>query len=274
MYSFNCQGRPLVWEQPIVMGILNVTPDSFYAGSRMQAMDRLLQEAERMLNVGARILDIGGMSTRPDAPEISGEEEAARVLPAIEAVVRHFPEAFVSVDSYRPAVLDKALAAGACMINDISGGNEAIWELAGRRQVPYICMHMRGNPRTMQSLAHYESLTREVLDYFIRRRSACLQQGVHDLVIDPGFGFAKTREHNFRLLKQLSVLRMLGVPILAGLSRKSFIYKTLGISPEQALNGTTAMHVLALENGASILRVHDVEAAMETIRLWTIYAGA
>ncbi|HEY4156058.1 MAG TPA: dihydropteroate synthase [Puia sp.] len=275
MYTFNCKGRLLKWDQPIVMGILNVTPDSFYAGSRLQTPGQLLKEAEKMLQDGAKILDVGGMSSRPAAGEISVSEELSRVIPAVENIGRNFPEAFISVDSYRPEVIEKALAAGACMINDISGGNEfVIPDLAARWRVPYICMHMRGTPQTMQKLTGYEDLTREVLDYFIQRKSDCILRGVKDLIIDPGFGFAKNREQNFQLLKRISVLKMLELPVLAGLSRKSSIYKTLGISPEEALNGTTVMNTLALENGASILRVHDVREAIETIRLWLTYSNA
>ena len=253
MYTFNCKGRLLSWDQPIVMGILNVTPDSFYSGSRIESRERLLRNAEKMLNEGATILDIGGMSTRPAAAEISIDEELNRVIPAIEDISRHFPDAFISVDSYRLPVIENALDAGACLINDISGGQEpAILDLAARKAVPYICMHMRGTPQTMQKLTDYEDLTREVLDYFIQQKADCIRRGIKDLIIDPGFGFAKKPAQNFQLLKHLSVLKMLELPVMVGLSRKSTIYKTLGITPEEALNGTTVMNTLALQNGAAI----------------------
>lgn len=275
MYTFNCKGRLLSWSQPIVMGILNVTPDSFYSGSRIGSRERLLREAEEMLNEGAKILDIGGMSSRPSAADISIDEELNRTIPAIEDISRHFPHTFISVDSYRLPVIENALDAGACLINDISGGQEpAILDLAARKVVPYICMHMRGTPQTMQKLTDYEDLTRDVLDYFIRQKADCIQRGIKDLIIDPGFGFAKKPAQNFQLLKHLSVLKMLELPVMVGLSRKSSIYKTLGITAEEALNGTTVMNTLALQNGASVLRVHDVKEAVETVRLWTKYREA
>ena len=275
MYTFNCKGRLLSWSQPIVMGILNVTPDSFYSGSRIGSRERLLREAEEMLNEGAKILDIGGMSSRPSAADISIDEELNRTIPAIEDISRHFPHAFISVDSYRLPVIENALDAGACLINDISGGQEpAILDLAARKVVPYICMHMRGTPQTMQKLTDYEDLTRDVLDYFILQKADCIQRGIKDLIIDPGFGFAKKPAQNFQLLKHLSVLNMLELPVMVGLSRKSSIYKTLGITAEEALNGTTVMNTLALQNGASVLRVHDVKEAVETVSLWTKYREA
>ncbi len=273
MYTFNCKGRLLAWDEPIVMGIINVTPDSFYSGSRIRTNAALLKAAEKMLKEGASLLDVGGMSTRPSATEISADEELKRIIPAIESISRHFPEAFISVDSYRAEVVKNAIASGACMINDISGGNSPeMLDLAAESSVPYICMHMRGTPQTMQRLTHYDHLVREVLDYFIQRKAVYAQWGIKDLIIDPGFGFAKNREQNFQLLKGLSVLKILELPILAGLSRKSGIYKTLGITAEEALNGTTVLNTLALHNGASILRVHDVKEAIEAIKLWTSYA--
>lgn len=275
MYTFNCKGRLLTWDEPIVMGIINITPDSFYSGSRIQTGTALLSAVEKMLKEGARLLDIGGMSTRPAATEISPDEELKRIIPAIESIARNFPEAFISVDSYRLEVVRNALAAGACMINDISGGNlPGMPDLAAESSVPYICMHIRGTPQTMQKLTHYGDLVQEVLDYFIQRKAAYIERGVKDIIIDPGFGFAKNKDQNFQLLKGLSALRILGLPILAGLSRKSSIYKTLGTSPEEALNGTTVLNTLALHNGASILRVHDVKEAIEVIKLWTSYVNS
>jgi dihydropteroate synthase len=275
MLSLNCKGRLLLIREPIVMGVINVTPDSFYAGSRTESEKALIGLAEKMLNEGAAILDIGGLSSRPAAAEISVDEELSRVVPAIGILSKKFPDAFISVDSYRFEVTRAALDAGASIINDIGVGNfEEMVSLSVARKVPYICMHNRGNPRTMQSMTEYDDITAEVLDFFIRRKSACHQLGLKDLVIDPGFGFAKTIQQNFRLLKELKMLHILESPILVGLSRKSTVYKTLDISPAEALNGSTVMHTLALEQGANILRVHDVREAVEAIRLWMSYANA
>jgi dihydropteroate synthase len=275
MYSLNCKGRLLSWEDPIVMGVLNLTPDSFYAGSRIRSEEMLIEQAEKMLEQGASILDLGGLSSRPGALEISSEAEMERVVPAICLLSSRFPAAIISVDSYRYKVAEAALEAGASIINDIGAGeNEGLAELAAARQTPYICMHIRGNPRNMQQLTNYNDIMTELLDYFIRRKRECIRLGTKDIIIDPGFGFAKTIEQNFLLLKQLKMLKMLGLPIMVGLSRKTTVYKTLNIKPEESLNGTTVMHTLALEQGAQILRVHDVKEAIETIRLWTSYANA
>lgn len=275
MYSLNCKGRLLSWTDPIVMGILNLTPDSFYAGSRIHSGEMLISQAEKMLQDGAAILDLGGFSSRPGASEISVDEELERVVPAIQLLARRFPDARISVDSYRYPVAKAALEAGACIINDIGAGDQELMaELAAENQVPYICMHMRGNPGNMQELTQYGDIGLDLLDYFIQRKAYYIRLGIKDLILDPGFGFAKTIEQNFRLLKQMKGLDILGLPLLVGLSRKAMIYKTLGIKPEEALNGTTVLHTLALEQGAQILRVHDVKEAVETIRLWTSYANA
>jgi dihydropteroate synthase len=273
MYSLNCRGRLLTWTSPIVMGVLNITPDSFYSGSRIRSEEMLILQAEKMLSEGASILDLGGMSSRPGALEISAETETERVIPAIRLLSERYPEVLLSVDSYRLGVAEAALQAGASIINDIGvDQNENLAGLAAAWHVPYICMHMRGNPRTMQQQTEYEDLVSEVLDYFIRKKSEYTLMGLTDLIIDPGFGFAKTADQNFLLLKKMKVLEMLERPVLVGLSRKATIYKTLGIRPEDSLNGTTVMHTLALIQGAAILRVHDVKEAKETIRLWTSYA--
>ena len=275
MYSLNCKGRLISLETPIVMAVLNLTPDSFYAGSRIQSRDALLAQAEMMLREGAMILDLGGVSSRPGASEISVDEELERVVPAILAVSEYFPHALISVDSYRYEVARAALDAGAVIINDIGAStSDSLIRLAAAENIPYICMHMRGQPGNMQELTTYEDLVTEVLDYFIRRKRDCFRLGVKDLIIDPGFGFAKTIAQNFLLLKNLNLLKILDLPILVGLSRKSTVYKTLGVPPEEALNGTTVLHTLALSQGARILRTHDVKQAMETIRLWTSYAEA
>jgi dihydropteroate synthase len=275
MYSLNCKGRLLSWNVPIVMGVLNMTPDSFYSGSRINSEEMLIRQAEKMLTEGAAILDLGGLSSRPGAQEITVEAEMERVIPAISLLSSRFPQTFISVDSYRYAVAKAALDAGASIINDIGAGeSEDIAELASVNRAPYICMHMRGNPGNMQQLTQYDDIITEVVDFFIKRKAAYIRIGIKDLIIDPGFGFAKTIEQNFLLLKQMKVLGMLELPVLVGLSRKSTIYNTLNIKPEESLNGTTVMHTLALEQGAQILRVHDVKEAVETIRLWTSYSNA
>lgn len=275
MYSLNCKGKLLSWRIPIVMGILNITPDSFYAGSRIRSEEMLIKQAEKMLEEGAIFLDLGGLSSRPGALDISEDEELERVVPAISHLSSRFPNAIVSVDSYRYKVAEAALNAGASIINDIGAGeNEGMAELAARFQTPYICMHMRGNPGNMQLFTNYDDMSAELMDYFISRKEECIRLGIKDLIIDPGFGFAKTIGQNFLLLKQLKMLGILGLPVMVGLSRKSTIYKTLNIKPEESLNGTTVMHTLALEQGAQILRVHDVKEAIETIRLWASYALA
>jgi dihydropteroate synthase len=275
MYSLNCKGRLISWKEPIVMGILNMTPDSFYSGSRIRSEDMLLSQADRMLSEGASLLDMGGLSSRPGALEISETTELERVVPAVHLLSKNFPAAVISIDSYRYNVAKASLEAGASILNDIGAGeNQGLAELAAAQQVPYICMHMRGNPRTMQQFTDYDDVAREVLDFFIQRRAKYLQIGLKDLIIDPGFGFAKTIEQNFILLKKMKMLSMLECPVMAGLSRKATIYKTLQVKPEESLNGSTVMHTLALEQGAQILRVHDVKEAMETIRLWTSYAHA
>ena len=275
MYSLNCKGRLLSLENPIVMAVLNMTPDSFFPGSRIRSRDELLAQAERMLQEGAVILDLGGLSSRPGAQEISVDQESERVVPAIQALSEYFPQAFISVDSYRYEVAKAAMDAGAVIVNDIGASEtDSLVKLAAAEGVPYICMHMRGHPGTMQELTNYDDLLTEVLDFFIRRKLECMHLGVKDLIIDPGFGFAKTIPQNFLLLKNLNLLSILELPLLVGLSRKSTVYKTLGIQPEDALNGTTVMHTLALCQGARILRAHDVKQAVETIRLWKSYADA
>ncbi len=273
MYSLNCKGRILSWEEPIVMGVLNLTPDSFYTGSRIRSENMLIGQAEKMLEEGAAILDLGGLSSRPGALEISVDAELERVVPAISLLSAKFPAAFISVDSYRYKVAEAALNAGASIINDIGAGeNEGIASLAAIFHSPYICMHMRGNPRNMQQFTSYDDIIAELLDYFVNRKSECVGMGVKDLIIDPGFGFAKTIEQNFLLLNRMKLLKILGLPVMVGLSRKATVYRTLNIKPEESLNGTTVLHTLALEQGAGILRVHDVKEAVETIRLWTSYA--
>ena len=267
--QINCRGQLIDLSEPQLMGILNRTPDSFYASSRSADLTDFLKQAEKMLEEGALFLDIGGYSSRPGADDVSEEEEIKRVVPAIEALVKHFPQAVISIDSFRSAVARRALEAGAHLINDISGGQRdpAIWEVAREQQVPYIAMHMRGTPQTMQQQTEYGDLMKELLLYFSQLKSKAASLGLNDLIIDPGFGFAKNREQNFKLLAQLELLHSLGLPVLIGLSRKSMIYKTLETTPEKALNGSTALHAIALYKGAQIIRTHDVAEARECVRL-------
>lgn len=276
MFTLNCNGRLLVINKPVVMGILNITPDSFYAGSRLQTEDEALQKAGSMLEDGASILDIGGQSTRPGSARLTANEEAERVLLIIETIKKNFPESYISVDTYHAAVARQAVEAGACIVNDISGAtmDADMLTTVGRLHVPYICMHIQGTPETMQQDPHYEDVTREVLDFFIRQTEQCKLHNIHDVIIDPGFGFGKTHQHNFQLLKNLSVFRMLEKPILAGISRKATIYKTLGITAADSLNGTTVLNTIALLNGANILRVHEVKEAMQAIELIDKYQAA
>ncbi len=269
MFTLNCKGRLLVIENPIVMGIINATPDSFYEGSRFMGEEKILFEAEKMLKEGADILDIGGQSTRPGSIQLSEEEELKRVIEPIELLHKNFPEAIISIDTYQSNVAVEAVNAGASIVNDISGGNmnTEMLQTVGKLNVPYICMHMQGIPQTMQKEPHYENLIKELLDFFIQKINDCKKTGIHDVIIDPGFGFGKTIKHNFELLKNLSVFKMLGKPLMVGISRKSTIYKTLGITANEALNGTTVLNTIALLNGANIIRVHDVKEAKEAIKL-------
>jgi len=273
MFTLNCKGRLLVVDKPLLMGIINTTPDSFYSSSRTEGTDASLQQAERMLKEGAIILDIGGQSTRPGSEKIRADEELKRVIAPIEAIHKNFPEAFISIDTYYSCVAAEAVAAGASLVNDISGGNmdTAMINTVAALQVPYVCMHMQGTPQTMQQNPEYENVTKEVLDFFIRKVDALHKAGVADVIIDPGFGFGKSIANNFTLLRNLTVFKMLNCPILLGVSRKSTIYKTLGISAEEALNGSTVLNTIGLINGASILRVHDVKEAAETIKLFEAY---
>ena len=269
MKTINCNGTLIDFSTPKVMGIINVTPDSFYDGGKTTDLDSILKQAEQMLTEGATFLDIGGYSSRPHATDISEEEEINRVVPAIKAILEQFPDAYISIDTFRSSVAEQAVEAGACMVNDISGGtiDKKMFATVAELQVPYVLMHMRGTPQTMTQETDYDDLTKEVLYFFSEQLAHARKTGINDIVIDPGFGFAKTKEQSFELLQQMELLQQLDVPILAGVSRKSMIYKTLGVSAEEALNGTTVLHTIALQKGASILRVHDVKEAMESIKL-------
>ena len=267
--SLNVGGKILDLSAPKVMGILNITPDSFFEGSRTQSEKEILTQAEKMLTEGADILDLGAYSSRPGATDISVEEEKQRLIPAVKLIVKHFPEAVISVDTFRASIAKKAIESGAHIINDISGGNldQEMFKTVGKLGVPYILMHMKGTPQTMKDLTDYVDLCSEIKLYFSEKIAQLKQAGVKDIVLDLGFGFAKNIKQNFELLKQLADFRTLGFPILAGLSRKSMIYKTLDIDANKALNGTTVLNTIALLNGASILRVHDVKEAREAILL-------
>lgn len=268
--TLNCKGRLLSLERPVVMGILNTSPDSFYDGGRYQSLDAALRQTEQMLSEGAAIIDVGGMSSRPGAAQISIQEELRRVLPVIEAIAGRFPEAFISIDTVHAQTAREAVAAGACIVNDISAGRltEGMYETVAELGVPYILMHMQGRPETMQQQAQYDDVVQEVLDFLIAEVGRLQAAGVKDILLDPGFGFGKTIEHNFQLLQNLHVLGILPYPVLVGISRKSMIYRSLGIPPEEALNGTTALHIVALQQGALVLRVHDVAEAVQVVRLW------
>jgi dihydropteroate synthase len=269
MYTLNCNGKLLVIDQPIVMGIINATPDSFYSTSRKETLEAVVSQAQKMLADGATILDIGGQSTRPGSQQISADEEGERVVPAIAAVHQQYPEAIVSVDTFYASVAKAAVAAGASIVNDISGGimDDAMLQTVGNLKVPFVCTHMKGVPATMHQNPVYDDVTKEVLDFFIERVAACKNAGIADVVLDPGFGFGKTATHNFTLLKNLGIFKMLEKPLLLGISRKGTIYKTLGITAAEALNGTTVLNTIGLMNGASILRVHDVQEAVEAVKL-------
>ena len=276
MYTLNCKGKLLVLDKPLVMGILNVTPDSFYDRHLLTGVDAIITHAGKMISEGADILDIGGQSTKPGSQRITIEEELARVLPVVILLQQKYPGLVLSIDTYYAEVATAAVSAGADIVNDISGGDmdAAMLQTVAALQVPYICMHIRGTPETMQQKTNYDDVVKEVLDYFIEKIAACTAAGIKDVIIDPGFGFAKTIQHNFTLLKNLQAFQMLNKPILAGLSRKGTIYKTLGITVEEALNGTTVLNTLAFLNGAAIVRVHDVKEAKEIITLLDRYKKA
>ena len=276
MFTLNCKGRLLTAAKPLVMGIINITPDSFYDGSRQQSTAGIVQQATQMLEAGAAILDIGGQSTRPGSQLLNEAEEKARVIPAIEAIMQQFPDAIISIDTFYAGVAKDAVAAGASIVNDVSGGqmDDRMLDTVATLRVPYVCMHIKGTPQTMQQFAVYDNVTTEVLDYFIKKTADCKKAGIHDVIIDPGFGFAKNSEQNFTLLRELEVLKITGKPVLVGLSRKATIYKTLGVTPAEALNGTTVMNTMALQNGAAILRVHDVKEAVEAVKLFCAYKAS
>ena len=254
---------------PKVMGILNVTPDSFFDGGKYISDENILARAEQLTSEGASIIDVGGYSTRPGARNVTEQVEAARILPAIKLIRTNFPKAIISVDTFRSSLAEKAVENGADMINDISGGNmdDKMFEIVGKLKVPYVLTHIKGTPQTMQVAPKYDDVIAEVSNYFVHRINFAVTKGIEQIIIDPGFGFGKTVEHNFILLDQLSEFKRLGFPILAGLSRKSMINKIIGTEKDPSLAGTTAAHTIALRNGADILRVHDVKEAIEAIKI-------
>ena len=270
MASINCKGTLIDFDSPKVMGILNVTPDSFYDGGSYKNEKDILAQAEKMLNDGATFIDVGAYSSRPDAEDISVEEECNRLIPVVELLLKNFPEVLLSIDTFRSKVAQEAVTAGAALINDISAGllDPEMLSTVAKLQVPYILMHMRGTPQTMKGLTNYDDLVKEVLFYLSERVAAARALGLNDIIVDPGLGFAKTIAQNYELLNATEKLQILDLPILIGLSRKSMITKTLGIDATSALNGTTALNMVALQKGASILRVHDVKEAVETVSLY------
>ncbi|GGH22733.1 dihydropteroate synthase [Dyadobacter endophyticus] len=268
--TLNIRGTLLDLSTPLVMGIINITPDSFYSGSRVVSSDQIVEKAGQMVLDGAAMLDIGGYSTRPGARDVSVGEEGDRIESAVEPLAKYFPDLIISVDTFRAEVAERGIGKGAHVVNDVAGGtlDDAMFETVARLRVPYILMHMRGTPQTMNQLTAYERLVPDILRD-LRQKAAVLQsKGVGDLIIDPGFGFAKTIAQNFELMRELDQFKLLGYPVLVGISRKTTIYKTLNISPEESLNGTTVLNTLALERGVSILRVHDVKPAVEAVKLW------
>jgi dihydropteroate synthase len=267
--TFHFKGILRTFDTPLVMGIINATPDSFYASSRTNASGDVLTRVAEMMQAGADVVDIGGYSSRPGAADVSEAEELSRVVPLIQKIHAQFPDLLISIDTFRSAVADAALKAGASLINDISGGtlDERIFEVAAAHKVPYILMHMRGNPQNMHTLNSYENMIAEMTAFFRSQVEKARSKGVQEIILDPGFGFSKNGVQNYELLHQLEKFNVLELPLLVGVSRKSMIYKTLGITPEESLNGTTVVNTIALLKGASFLRVHDVKEAKQAVTL-------
>ena len=269
MQTIHCKGMPIDFSTPKVMGILNITPDSFFDGGSYKNEKDILTKVEKMLADGATFIDVGAYSSRPNAPHISEKEELKRILPVIDLLVQNFPNILISVDTFRSKVAEQTVKKGAAMINDISGGkmNDTMFSMIAKLQVPYILMHMLGTPQTMQQQPVYKDVIKEVLTFFTKQLSKLHKLHVKDVIIDVGFGFGKTIEHNYELLRNLSKFTNLHVPILAGVSRKSMLYKPLNCTPQEALNATTVANTIALVNGANILRVHDVKEAVEAVKI-------
>lgn len=271
--TINCKGSLIDLSSPKVMGILNLTPDSFYDGGKYKDELQILHQVEKMLLEGTTFIDIGAYSSRPGADHISIEEEEKRILPVVTLILSKFPDTILSIDTFRSEIAKQCIDIGAAIINDISAGNldKNMIETVGQLKVPYIMMHMKGTPQTMKSLNQYEDLVKDIQFYFSQKVTEARKKGINDIIIDPGFGFAKNIDQNFELLRKLDLLKFQGLPILAGISRKSMIYKSLNINPSESLNGTTSLNTIALLNGASILRVHDVKEAIECIALTNKY---
>lgn len=267
--TINCKGTLIDLKKPKVMGVLNVTPDSFYDGGKFKDEVSILKQAEKLLNEGATFVDLGAYSTRPDATDISEDAELKRILPVVDLLINNFPDINLSIDTFRSVVARRCLENGAAMINDISAGNmdSKMMQTISEFKVPYVMMHIKGNPQNMSKQTNYSNLLEDILYYFSEKVANAKSYGINDIILDPGFGFAKNTFQNFSLLQHLNLFKTFGLPILVGLSRKSMIYKTLGLNPGQALNGTTALNTYALTKGANILRVHDVKEAVECIEL-------
>lgn len=267
--TINCKGKLIDLASPKVMGILNITPDSFYDGGAHKNEVEVLNHVERMLSEGATFIDVGAYSSRPNADHVNEIDELKRILPIVKLILKEFPEALLSIDTFRSEIAKQCIEAGACMINDISAGklDEHMLQTIADLHVPYIMMHMRGTPQNMQQQTEYDNLLKDILFYFSERIAAAKAAGIIDIMVDPGFGFAKTLEQNFELLNKLELFKIIEKPLLVGISRKSMIYKTLETSAKEALNGTSVLNTIALQKGASILRVHDVKEAMECITL-------
>jgi len=269
---FKIPAKHLDWQihTPQVMGILNITPNSFYDGGKYKSETEILYQVEVMLNEGATFIDIGAYSSKPNAEFVSEQEELERILPVIHLILKHFPETILSIDTFRSEVAKASIENGAALINDISAGSldDNMMETISHYQVPYIMMHMRGTPQTMQSLTQYDNIVKDMLFYFSEKVALARSFGINDLILDPGFGFAKTIDQNYEVLQKMEVFQMLDLPILAGISRKSMIYKCLNINTQEALNGTTVLNTIALSKGATILRVHDVKEAVECVALF------
>ena len=270
--TINCKGQLIDVSTPKVMGILNLTPDSFYDGGRYKNESEILSRVETMLKDGATFIDVGAYSSRPKAEHISEEEELKRIVPIVELLIKLFPNILLSIDTFRSQVAKTCIKSGACIINDISAGklDEKMLQTVADLRIPYIMMHMKGTPQTMQELTQYDNLIKEILFYFSERINSARALGIIDVIVDPGFGFAKTISQNFELLQSLELFKMMDLPILVGLSRKSMIHKSLGITANEALNGTTVLNTIALQKRANILRVHDVKEAMECVRLFNL----
>jgi len=267
--TINCKGTLIDLKKPKVMGVLNITPDSFYDGGKYKDEVSILKQVEKLLDAGAIFVDVGAYSSKPGATNISEEEELKRILPVVNLLITNFPDIYLSIDTFRSVVARRCLENGAAMINDISAGNmdDKMMQTISEFKVPYVMMHMKGNPQNMSQQTNYSNLLEEILYYFSEKVAVAKSLGINDIILDPGFGFAKNTFQNFSLLQHLNLFKTFELPILVGLSRKSMIYKTLGTNPDQALNGTTALNTYALTKGANILRVHDVKEAVECIEL-------